>query len=67
MAALVRSVETAYAAFRDGADEIVAFWAVYKDMMEQPLTAQWNQTFMNEWVEMNEAGKLEGVPVRLDK
>ena len=67
MAALVRSVETAYAAFRDGADEIVTFWAVYKDMMEQPLTAQWNQTFMNEWVEMNEAGKLEGLPVRLDK
>ena len=66
MAALVRSVETAYAALRDGADEIVTFWQVYKDMMQHPLTDTWNETFMGEWVAMHEAGQLEGVPVKLD-
>ncbi|NKB70103.1 MAG: hypothetical protein GKR89_23770 [Candidatus Latescibacteria bacterium] len=66
MAALVRSVETAYAALRDGADEIVTFWPVYKDMMQHPLTDTWNETFMNEWVAMHQAGQLEGVPVKLD-
>jgi transaldolase len=65
MAALVRSVDVAYAAFRDGADELVTMWTVYRDMMEHPLTEQWNQTFMSEWVAMHEAGMLEGVPVRL--
>ena len=64
-AALVRSVETAYAAFRDGADELVTFWGVYKDMMEHPFTTQWNKTFMDEWVTMHENGNLEGVPVKL--
>ena len=67
MAALVRSVDTAYAAFRDGADELVTFWTIYRDMMEHPLTDIWNKTFMDEWLEMHEAGKLEGVPVRLSQ
>lgn len=65
-AALVRSVETAYAALRDGADGIIIFWPIFKEMMEHPLTDTWNETFMNEWVAMNDAGLLEGVPVRLD-
>ena len=65
MAALVRSVEVAYAAFRDGADELVTFWTVYRDMMEHPLTEIWNKTFMDEWLAMHEAGLLEGLPTRL--
>lgn len=64
MAALVRSVETAYAAFRDGADELVTMWTVYRDMMDHQLTEKWNKTFMDEWVDMNEKGLLKGVPVR---
>ena len=64
-AALIRSVETAYAAFRDGCDGLVTMWTVYRDMMEHPLTDQWNQTFMDEWVDMHENGMLEGLPVRL--
>lgn len=64
MAALVRSVETAYAAFRDGADELVTMWTVYRDMMDHPLTRQWNKIFMDEWVDMHGKGLLEGVPVK---
>ena len=45
MAALVRSVETAHAAFRDGADELVTMWSVYREMMDHPLTDEWNKTF----------------------
>ncbi len=66
MGALIRSVASAYTAFRDGADEIVTMWAVYKEMMEHPLTEQWNQTFMNEWVDMHNSGQLDGLPVTLD-
>ena len=65
MAALVRSVDTAYAAFLDGADELVTFWMVYRDMMEHPLTDIWNKTFMDEWLEMHQTGMLEGIPVHL--
>ena len=65
MAALVRSVEVAYAAFRDGADELVTMWTVYRDMMDNPLTEQWNKVFMDEWLAMHKAGCLEGVPTRL--
>jgi len=65
MAALVRSVEVAHAAFRDGADELVTMWTVYRDMMDHPLTESWNKTFMDQWVEMHQAGHLEGVPTRL--
>lgn len=64
MAALVRSVETAYAALRDGADEIVIFWPVFRDMLSHPLTDTWNKTFMDEWQEMNAAGKLADLPIR---
>ena len=35
-------------------------------MIEHPLTDTWNETFMGEWVAMNDAGLLEGLPVRLD-
>ena len=64
MAALIRTVETAHAAFRDGCDELVTMWTVYRDMMDHPLTEQWNKTFMDEWADMHENGLLEGVPVR---
>ena len=64
MAALIRTVETAHAAFRDGCDELVTMWTVYRDMMNHPLTEQWNKTFMDEWTDMHENGLLEGVPVR---
>ena len=64
MAALVRSGEVAHAAFRDGVDELVTMWTVYRDMMEHPLTETWNKTFMKEWTEMQDAGHLEGVPTR---
>ncbi len=65
MAALVRSVETAHAAFRDGADELVTMWTVYRDMLNHPLTDHWNKVFMDEWIDMHENGLLEGVPVKL--
>ena len=64
MAALVRTVETAYAAFRDGADELVTMWTVYRDMMHHPMTEQWNKVFMDAWQDMDRHGLLEGVPVR---
>lgn len=63
-AALVRSVDVAYRAFRDGADGIIIFWPIYGDMMLHPLTDQWNDTFKIEWEKMHAAGLLEGVPVR---
>lgn len=63
MAALIRSVETAHAAFRDGADELVTMWTVYRDMLEHPLTEQWNKVFLDSWNDMQEKGLLAGVPV----
>jgi transaldolase len=63
-AALVRSVDVAYRAFRDGADGIIIFWPILGEMMQHPLTDQWNQTFKTEWEKMHEAGLLKGVPVR---
>lgn len=65
-AALVRSADTAYAALRDGADGIIIFWPILKEMMEHPLTDTWNATFMAEWVAMHDAGLLQNVPVTLD-
>jgi transaldolase len=62
-AALVRSVETAYAALRDGADGIIVFWPVYRDMMQHHLTDEWNKTFLDNWNQMHAAGQLAGVPV----
>ena len=64
MAALVRSPETAYAALREGADEIVIFWPVFRDMLQHPLTDQWNKTFMDQWQSMEYTGKLQDLPVR---
>ena len=60
-AALVRSVETAYTALRAGADGIIVFWPIFRDMMEHPLTDTWNQTFAGEWQQMQDAGLLQGV------
>lgn len=62
-AALVRSVDVAYAALRAGADGIIIFWATFKEMMDHPLTDQWNRTFLDEWNAMHADGKLAGVPV----
>ena len=64
MAALLRTVETTYQAIRDGADEVVIFWPVFRDMMQHPLTDTWNRTFASEWQAMHAAGLLQGVPVR---
>ena len=63
-AALVRSVETAYAALRDGADGIIIFWPIFQEMLAHPLTDTWNETFLAEWEAMRDAGRLEGVPVK---
>ena len=63
-AALVRSVDTADAALRDGADGIIVFWPVFRDMMQSHKTDEWNKTFLGEWNSMHEAGLLDGVPVR---
>ncbi|MCY4483801.1 MAG: hypothetical protein OXC12_13050 [Spirochaetaceae bacterium] len=60
-AALVRSVETATAALAAGADGIIVFWPIFRDLLEHPLTATWNDTFAGEWRQMQEAGLLEGV------
>ena len=49
-----------------GPTKLVTMWTVYRDMMDHPLTAQWNKTFMDEWVDMHQSGLLEGVPVRSD-
>lgn len=65
-AALVRSVETAHAALRDGADGIIVFWPIFEEMMQHPLTDQWNQTFLDEWIAMRDAGLTEGVPITLE-
>ncbi|MBM3933729.1 MAG: hypothetical protein FJ319_05425 [SAR202 cluster bacterium] len=66
-AALVRSVDTAYQCLRDGADGIIVFWPIFRDMMKHPLTDQWNKTFMKEWVAMHEAGLMKDVPITLGK
>ena len=63
-AALVRSVETADAAFRDGADGIIIFWPILKDMMHSHLTDEWNKTFLDEWNSMHNAGLLNDLPVQ---
>ena len=62
-AALVRSVDVAYATLRAGADGIIIFWTTLKEMMDHPLTDQWNKTFLDEWEAMHADGKLAGVPV----
>ena len=62
-AALVRSVDTAYRALRDGADGIIIFWTIFQEMMKHPLTETWNQTFLDEWNAMHDAGLLKNIPV----
>jgi transaldolase len=61
-AALVRSVDVAYRALRDGADGIIIFWTVFEEMMKHPLTDTWNETFLGAWQDMDEGGHMEGVP-----
>ena len=61
-AALVRSVETAHAALRDGADGIIVFWPIFEQMVGSKLTDEWNTIFLNEWNAMDDAGLLDGVP-----
>ena len=63
-AALVRSVETAEAALRDGADGIIIFWPILEDMMQSHLTDEWNKTFLDEWNAMDDAGLLNDLPVQ---
>ncbi len=63
-AALVRSVEVAHLAIRDGADGIIVFWPIYEQMLAHPLTDQWNGTFRGQWDAIHGAGLMEGIPVR---
>ena len=62
-AALVRSVDVAAAALNAGADGIIVFWGVFRDMLQSPLTDTWNATFLERWQKMHAAGLLEDVPV----
>ena len=62
-AALVRSVDVAAAALQAGADGIIVFWEVFRDMLHSPLTDEWNETFLTRWENMHKAGLLEGIPV----
>lgn len=62
-AALVRSVATAEACLRDGADGIIIFWPIFRDMLQSKLTTEWNTTFLDQWNQMYDAGLLEGLPV----
>jgi len=62
-AALVRSVETAESCLRDGADGIIVFWPIFRDMIKNKLTSEWNATFLDRWNQMYDAGLMEGVPV----
>lgn len=61
-AALVRSVATAEACFRDGADGIIIFWPILRDMLQSKLTSEWNTTFLDQWNQIYDAGLMEGVP-----
>lgn len=62
-AALVRSVETAEVCLRDGADGIIIFWPIFRDMLQAKMTDEWNATFLDQWNQMYDAGMLEGLPV----
>lgn len=63
-AALVRSVDTAEACLRDGADGIIVFWPIFRDMMKNKLTDEWNKLFLDQWDQMHDAGLMKGVPVK---
>ena len=63
-AALVRSVDVAYSAIKNGADGIIIFWAVYKELIENPLTDKWNKLFLDQWNDMFDAGNLKGLPIK---
>ena len=65
MAALVRSVEMVGRALAAGADEVVIFWPVFRDMLMHEYTDQWNSTFAAEWKAIYDAGLMNGVPVQL--
>ena len=63
-AALVRSIDVAYSAIINGADGIIIFWPIYKELMENPLTNQWNKLFLDQWNDMLDAGNLKGLPIK---
>jgi len=66
-AALVRSVDVAHSAFMDGADGIIVFWPIFKEMIQNTFTDKWNEIFMNEWKVMNNKDHLNGLPIEFDK
>jgi transaldolase len=66
-AALVRSVDVAHSAFLNGADGIIVFWPIFKEMLENTYTDKWNKIFMDEWKTMNSRGHLKGLPIQLDE
>ena len=63
-AALVRSVDTAYQALKDGSDGIIVFWPIFRDMMQNHLTDEWNKIFLDEWNSMVDAKLMKGIPIQ---
>ena len=51
-------------AIKNGADGIIIFWPVYKELMENPLTDKWNKLFLDQWNDMFDAGNLKGLPIK---
>ncbi len=58
-AALVRSVATAHKALKDGADGIIIFWPIFKEMIQNKFTDEWNKTFLDHWNGIYDAGNLD--------
>ena len=65
-AALVRSVDVAHSALKDGADGIIVFWPVFQEMLKNTYTDKWNKIFLDEWKIMHKKGHLKGLPVDMD-
>jgi hypothetical protein len=51
----------------DGADGIIVFWPIFKEMIQNTFTDKWNEIFMNEWKVMNNKDHLNGLPIKFDK
>ena len=60
-AALVRSVATAHKALKDGADGIIIFWPIFKEMIQNKFTDEWNKTFLDHWNGIYDAGNLDDI------
>ncbi len=60
-ASLVRSAAVAQTALDAGADGVIVFTGVLDEMLQHPLTDQWNKVFADNWKEMEHAGQLESL------